>query len=955
MSPENWEKVCGLVDSLVDLPPEEQDRRLAAGDIPDPAIAAEARRLLKRIGIDHSFLSRPVISVPDLLQPTGRRLEEGRRIGGRFVVQQFLGAGGMGEVYSVLDTHLNEVVALKTIRAEWSADSDAVARFYREVQLARRVTHENVCRIFDLGQDLECDPPIVFLTMQCVAGGSLRALLDRGRVPFARARALMLDAIRGLAAAHETGVLHRDFKPGNILLKGLDGDGAVVTDFGLALEESAGTSANQRTTANQLAGTPLYMAPERLQGEPATAAADVYALGLVMYETFAGHLPFADRPPMGALLLRSRQAPASLEREGVPRDWAAAIRRCLEPDPRRRYRDAGEVLQDLARAARPWGFAVPRRTAIASVAGMACLAAAARYWRWDWGGLLPHARPAGDRLLLAPWNLPEGSELQSLEIVMRETLAQSGKVKLWDTERLPGVLARMGAKPSDPMDPASWRQVALREQAPLVLFTSVTTVGDGYAMALRLEQVNPTTPRTAARYWSHAFDAPNRAGLMDTIRDGARWVRATIGESAAEISAADRLPQDITTSSWEALQTFARGERLSTTDAASAILEYDAAIRYDPQFTMAWMRKGDVLMSVERTGDGLVAWKTAIDLSAKRPLTVREDLKLRAMFADDSGDLRQSEKLFAEYIHRFPDDFWGYFYRELPLVMLGFEEEAIAMMRASERFPERRPTALCHLVWDYSARHDFDQAEQCVRDLKAGGFYDRAYWGEAALAYTQRDHGRALEALHNGEAAASGPLKSQMQHEEILVLADAGQTEDAIRRALELVPQDLALGLRAYGALKLTAAAYLVSEHSPARAQELAAKAMETGEGPVVITQAGTILARCGYMDSAARTLALLDGSPDLPRYRVARRRLQGEIALARGRRQEARDHFQAAAAEDLIPYGHEYLARCLLLLGNRTAAAAEYASVAKLRNYELRLLYSELPGITRQAERFRS
>ena len=128
-----------------------------------------------------------------------------------------------------------------------------------------------------------------------------------------------------------------------------------------------------------------------------------------------------------------------------------------------------------------------------------------------------------------------------------------------------------------------------------------------------------------------------------------------------------------------------------------------------------------------------------------------------------------------------------------------------------------------------------------------------------------------------------------------------------------------------------------------AQAATLATKAADTDEGVVVMAQAAAVLARSGRADLAERLLPRLDGTPDVARYRVARRRMQGEIALARDRRPEAVTHFRAAAAEEIQPYGHEYLARCLLRQGDRAAARLQYAEVTKLRKVELRLLYLSL------------
>src|SRR5438034_1024245 len=187
----------------------------------------------------------------------------------------------MGEVYRADDLILDHPVALKFLPEHEPNAADArdaaarLAQFHNELRLARQVSHKNVCRLYDLG---EADGRR-FLTMEYVDGEDLASLVRRiGRLPADKALDIARQLCAGLAAAHERGVLHRDLKPANIML---DGDGHVrITDFGLAV--TAGDSTAEH------AGTPQYMAPEQLQGQPASVRSDLYALGLVLYEIFAG-------------------------------------------------------------------------------------------------------------------------------------------------------------------------------------------------------------------------------------------------------------------------------------------------------------------------------------------------------------------------------------------------------------------------------------------------------------------------------------------------------------------------------------------------------------------------------------------------------------------------------------------------------------------------------------------
>src|SRR5205809_2069662 len=179
----------------------------------------------------------------------------------------------MGEVYRADDLTLDQTVALKFLPQGTAADPARLAQFHHELRVARQVSHKNVCRLYDLG---EADGRR-FITMEYVDGEDLASLLRRiGRIPQDKAIEISRQLCAGLAAAHERGVVHRDLKPANVML---DGDGNVrITDFGLAV--TAGDAAAMR------AGTPQYMAPEQLRGEPASIKTDIYALGLVLFEIF---------------------------------------------------------------------------------------------------------------------------------------------------------------------------------------------------------------------------------------------------------------------------------------------------------------------------------------------------------------------------------------------------------------------------------------------------------------------------------------------------------------------------------------------------------------------------------------------------------------------------------------------------------------------------------------------
>ena len=261
----------------------------------------------------------------------------GQILAGRYRMVGLLGRGGMGEVYRADDLKLGQPVALKFLPRPVENDPDRLQRFLDEVRLSLKVTHPNVCRVFDLG-DVDGRH---FLSMEYVDGEDLASLLRRiGRLPEDKAVEIARQLCAGLAAAHDEGVLHRDLKPANVMI---DGRGrAKITDFGLA-GATAGVSGREAQ-----AGTPQYMAPEQFEGKELSVQTDIYSLGLVLYELFTGKRAFDGRDLEELKLLHS-SAPTSPSAHvsGLNPVVERAILRCVSPDPAQRPKSASALAAAL--------------------------------------------------------------------------------------------------------------------------------------------------------------------------------------------------------------------------------------------------------------------------------------------------------------------------------------------------------------------------------------------------------------------------------------------------------------------------------------------------------------------------------------------------------------------------------------------------------------------------------
>ena len=251
-------------------------------------------------------------------------------LGGRYVLGEKIGAGGFSEVWRATDLVLSRQVAIKRLHL---GSAEALTRFRAEAQHAGGLSHENIARIYDYGEPAPPQPP--FLVMELVDGPSLAGALAVGPLDPARSLDIVAQTASGLDAAHLAGLVHRDIKPANLLLVP---DGVVkITDFGIA----QATDATAVTGTGQLLGTPGYLAPERVMGAPATAASDLYSLGIVAYECLTGAPPYTG--PALAVALAHWERPLPPLPGQVPGDIAALVFELTAKDPADRPRSAGEV------------------------------------------------------------------------------------------------------------------------------------------------------------------------------------------------------------------------------------------------------------------------------------------------------------------------------------------------------------------------------------------------------------------------------------------------------------------------------------------------------------------------------------------------------------------------------------------------------------------------------------
>ncbi len=281
------------------------------------------------------------LSSTQTLHLTLKELARGTLFAGRFEVIERLGRGGMGTVYRVVDRQINEEIALKLLRPEIAGDAKVVARFKNELKLARKIAHKNICRMYDINEYEGGH----YITMEYMPGEDLKSLIRRaGAVSAEKALSIARQAADGLKEAHRLGVVHRDLKPQNILL---DREGGVhILDFGIARLLGGA----EFTEAGMVVGTPDYMSPEQVDGQPADERSDIYSLGIIIYEMVTGRPPFSGETAVSVALKQKTAIPVepSALSQQVSPPFSRLILKCLEKNPASRYQSAEDLLVALA-------------------------------------------------------------------------------------------------------------------------------------------------------------------------------------------------------------------------------------------------------------------------------------------------------------------------------------------------------------------------------------------------------------------------------------------------------------------------------------------------------------------------------------------------------------------------------------------------------------------------------
>ncbi|WP_052200719.1 protein kinase [Terriglobus sp. TAA 43] len=748
MQSSRWEIVNRIFDEAVGLSPELRRDYLASITHADISLLEEVEAMLRADEEASSFLKEPAFApFVEAVAEFHDRVPPGAVFADRFEIRRFIAEGGMGQVYEAFDLELGIAIALKLIRDQFDLSAEALDRFRREVTLARRITHPNVCRTYDVGRARSRGLDIIFFTMELLDGITLRERLGNGKpIPVEEALVIAGEVAAGIEWAHQLGIVHRDLKPANIMImrKCDGGRRAVVMDFGLARTQRPALDSSNSRLLPELSrsllpiGTLPYMAPEQIEGLAACPATDTYALAIIMLEMVSGKRVFGSANPLSGIgdRLRGHVPLATLLPEDAPAHWVEVFTEALRPNPAERTMLPRQLVKSLEAASivphagvaagssqdMTLAMQTPpsRRRAIAmGFIAIAFISMALFIWL---GRLVKTERPSsvaqGALVYVAPTQDDRVSQRGgAFDELLHAALTQSTQIRLLDRDRLLGVLRTMNKRDDEQIDTPTAREIAMRAGAVRIIFPSLRSDSHGEMLEIRIEQPDQS-PHRARSAWSRSFPwSPSvvgekiSPGVLEAVRSAGDWIRAKSGESSEDIARLDVPPEDATTSDWAALEEYTRADRaLDARQREDGIHALERATKIDPHFALAFARLGDQRIAAGQLTEGLAAYSQAISTTDRERLTRREMDRVRGMYALDTLDHLAAEEQFRDLTAFYPNDWRAWFYREGPLLRLGRTAEAIDCMKRAWALRPGDASIAFHLGFDMLIAGDANQA-----------------------------------------------------------------------------------------------------------------------------------------------------------------------------------------------------------------------------------------------------
>ncbi|MEP7367705.1 MAG: protein kinase [Acidobacteriota bacterium] len=872
-------------------------------------------------------------------------LAPGTVLAERYQIIQTLGTGGMGSVFKVFDKRLTRVVALKTIHPQLAATPAMLKRFKQELLHAQKITHKNVVRIFDIGEDNGTH----FITMDYIEGRTLKdVIVEKGKFPPNEATAIIREVCKGLAAAHERGVIHRDLKPQNIMIEAGANEGErkiVVMDFGIARSaESSGA-----TQTGTLLGTPDYMSPEQARMEEVDARSDIFSLGLIFYELLTGKLAFRGETIVESMFKRTKERaipPVELDRT-IPKDANDIVIRCLEPEREKRYQTVREMVQDLE------NFDPTKKVKAAHL--KSGLRSVARYRNIGIAGVLVLIALVAGFMIRNRFAAPKAAAVHApvtvlvgdftnhtgdpvfdgtLEPVVKIALEGAGFITAYDRTQVRnlGLQAITGK-----LDEQAARQIAVGQGLGVVVTGSLDRKGESYTLAIKATQtVTGNTIRSVEE------TASSKDQVLFTTTKIASAVRKALGDETSESDQRFAM-ETLTATSLEAIHDYAVAmNALADGKHEDALGNFSKAVDIDQNFGLAYAGMAIASRNLAKQQDAEKYIKLALGHMDR--MTERERYRTRASYYLLLGDQQKCVEEYGTLIEHFPSDAAAHNNLALCWTQLRNMPKALEQVRQAAVVLPKRPLYRFNASVYASYGSDFETGEREARALLE---LDPTYpTGLNALALAQLGQGKlpeATETFQKLEKISKLGASNSRSGMADLALYEGRFTEAA--KILEAgATEDLAAKNSDRAATKFAALAYarlMQGQKGPAVAA--AESALAGSKNFKIRFLTGRVLAAAGQ---TARAHALaMDLAAELQVEPQAYAKLiESEIALAGA---DPRAAIKAATdANNLLDtwIGRFELGRAYLDAGAFTEADSEFDRCIKRRGEALALFLDESP-----------
>jgi tetratricopeptide (TPR) repeat protein/predicted Ser/Thr protein kinase len=641
-------------------------------------------------------------------------LSTGSVLGGRYEILGVLGKGGMGWVYRARDKEIDRIVALKVIRQDLARDETIIKRFKDEIILARKVTHKNVLRIYDIAEA----EGLRFISMPYIEGKDLKSIIEeRGALDINETLRISRQVLEALKSAHEAGVIHRDLKPQNIMI---DKDGTVcVADFGIAKSADAGGL----TVTGQIVGTPEYMSPEQAEGREVDYRSDLYSFGLVLYEMLTGHVPFKADSIISTLMLRLREQPKapSVVNPKIPKWLDRLTMRSIERNVDDRYASADEILADIESQTVKLRPKLTRKVLIPIVVGAIAVAAVIFFV-----GRRPKIVLEEGRTYLAvlPFeNMTGDPELDWLAYGIPDNLTadlgQSNFFRVMSFDRLRQAAADMGSELTAMSTPEVMSMLAKATELDAVASGSYLKVGDLIRITLKIED-----PDGQAVIGSRIVQDTESA-LLDMIDRLTLETKQIFNLSQEEIAEdLDRAVGLQRTKSVTAARNFTKGmEYVYAGSYLEAAQAFEAATEADQDFAMAYAKASEAYKNLGYDAKAESLSFIAVDKVVK--LIDRVPQVDRTFILANHGDVTYNAEYaiesYEEFIERYPDNPEGYYRLGLTYEAISEWDLAIENLTRALRLDPKFGSARFELAIVLIKKDDLDNA---LEELdKALSFY----------------------------------------------------------------------------------------------------------------------------------------------------------------------------------------------------------------------------------------